>query len=89
MSCNCQQTKQLAQPKAQSTQSHSKATIGGPKQAQSRPTFISIRYTGPTFATATGPVSGRQYKFAHTGAIIEVDPRDKAALAKVPHLRQI
>jgi hypothetical protein len=89
MSCTCQQTKQIAQPKAQSTQSNSRATINAPKQSRSRPAFITIRYTGPTSATATAPVSGRQYKFAHTGAIIEVDPRDKAALAKVPHLRQI
>jgi hypothetical protein len=87
MSCNCQQIKPVAQPKAQSIQSNRPAAIGA--LAQSRPALASIRYTGPTSATAKGAVSGRRYTFAHTGAIIQVDPRDKAGLAKVPHLRQI
>jgi hypothetical protein len=89
MPCNCQSTSPAAQPKAQSIQASGKAVIGGNAQSHARPAFASVKYTGPTSATATGPVSGRQYRFAHTGAIVQVDPRDKAALAKVPHLRQI
>jgi hypothetical protein len=89
MPCNCQQTKQVAQPKAQAVPSNGKTTMSAPPRAQSRPAFVSVRYTGPTSATTTGPVSGRHYNFARNGAIVQVDPRDKAALAKVPHLRQI
>jgi hypothetical protein len=87
MPCNCQNTKPVAQPKAQPSQANGKPAIGG--TAQVRPAFASVRYTGPTSATTTGPVSGRQYKFTHTGAIVQVDTRDRAALTKVPHLRQI
>jgi len=65
-----------------------------PAQAQastlnSKPAFVSMRYTGPTSTTASGPASGRQYTFSRTGMTLRVDARDKAALAKVPHLRQI
>ena len=89
MPCNCQNTGSVAQPKAQSIQANGKAAIRGSAQSQARPAFASVRYTGPTSVTTTGPVSGRQYKFTHTGAIVQVDPRDRAALTKVPHLRQI
>jgi hypothetical protein len=86
MPCNCQSAKQVAQPKAQSIQTNgTPANSGG----QARPAFASIRYTGPTSTTATGLVSGRQYKFAHTGTVIQVDPRDRPALTKIPHLRHI
>lgn len=58
------------------------------KPQPATPAFISMRYTGPTSAVATG-ASGRHYKFGRTGATIKVDARDKAALARIPHLRQI
>jgi hypothetical protein len=79
MPCNCQSTHQVTQPKTQAT------TV----RNSTRPAFASMRYTGPTSATTTGPVSGREYKFTRSGATLQVDPRDKAALTKVPHLRQI
>jgi len=86
MPCNCQSAKQVAQPKAQSIQTNGTSANSG---NQIRPAFASVRYTGPTSTTTTGPVSGRQYKFTHTGAVVQVDPRDRPALTKVPHLRQI
>lgn len=89
MPCNCQSANQVAQPKAPSVQTNGTPAIGGTARPQARPAFASVRYTGPTSTTATGPVSGRQYKFAHTGVVIQVDPRDRAALTKVPHLRQV
>jgi hypothetical protein len=89
MACNCQQTKQIAQQKTQSSQSKSGATISSSTRTRSRPAFVSIRYSGPTSAVATGPVTGRQYRFPQSGTILQVDPRDQAALAKVPHLRRI
>jgi hypothetical protein len=79
MPCNCQSTHQVTQPKTQTT----------PVRNPNRPAFASMRYTGPTSATTTGPVSGREYKFTRFGATLQVDPRDMAALTKVPHLRQI
>ena len=88
MSCNCQQTKgQVAQAKARSLPSTTGAKASS--STQPRLTFLSFRYSVPTSATATGATLGRQYKFAHTGATLQVDPRDKPALAKIPHLRQI
>lgn len=44
--------------------------------------------------TATGfrviaPRSGRQYNFARPGEQIQVDPRDRAFLAKMRQLRQL
>lgn len=89
MPCNCQNTGSAARSKAQLIQANGKAAIRGSTQSPARPAFASIRYTGPTSVTTTGAVSGREYKFAHTGAIVQVDLRDRAALAKVPHLRQI
>ena len=49
----------------------------------------SLRYTGPTSVVAVGPVSGRQYRFSHTGATVQIDARDKAAITRIPHLRQV
>ena len=89
MPCNCQSSKQVAQPNAQSIQARGTPATGATLRNQGRPVFASIRYTGPTSTTTTGPVSGRQYKFSHNGAVIQVDARDRAAITKVPHLRQI
>ena len=50
---------------------------------------IPFQYVGKTALTAVSPTSGRQYRFGHPGAIVEVDPRDRASLANIPSLRQI
>lgn len=63
----------------------SSANVNGPA-GPSR--TIAFQYVGNTSLSAVGPVSGRHYRFSHPGAIIEVDPRDRASLALVPHLRQ-
>jgi hypothetical protein len=49
----------------------------------------AFEYVGKTALTAIGPASGRHYRFSYPGAIVEVDPRDRASLASVPNLRQI
>jgi hypothetical protein len=51
--------------------------------------MTAFQYTGPTALTAIGPLSGRRYQFTRPGAVIAVDPRDRASLATVPHLRQV
>jgi len=58
-------------------------------QPQARPSVLAFQYTGPSALTAIGPLSGRQYRFPHPGAVLQVDPRDRASLAAVPHLRQV
>jgi hypothetical protein len=55
---------------------------------KARPAFVSVRYSGPTKAVATG-VSGRSYEFKRTGVVVQVDARDAAVLASVPHLRRV
>ncbi len=54
-----------------------------------RPIRVFFEYTGRTGLTTTGPASGRRYRFDAPGARQEVDPRDRSALATVPHLRQV
>ena len=49
---------------------------------------VVFEYIGKTALTAIGPISGRHYRFSRPGAILEVDPRDSASLAAVPHLRR-
>jgi hypothetical protein len=90
MSCNCQSSMgQAAQSKGQPASSNVAVKSSGLPKAQPKPAFVSVRYSGPTSTTATGPVSGRRYSFSRTGVVVQVDPRDKAAMAKVPHLRQV
>ena len=50
---------------------------------------IAVPYvnTMSTGMTVIGPVSGRQYHFAHSGAQVQIDPRDRALLVKLRQLR--
>jgi hypothetical protein len=50
---------------------------------------LYFQYVGRTALTATGPGSGRRYRFGHPGAVLPVDPRDRRAFASVPRLRQV
>ena len=54
-----------------------------------QPRTTAFQYLGKTAMTAVGLISGRYYRFSHPGAILEVDPRDRASLATIPNLRQI
>lgn len=60
----------------------------GQPQIRLRPSVVAFQYTGTTTLTAVGPLSQRRYHFAGPGAVVEVDPRDRASLASVPNLRQ-
>ena len=88
MPCNCPQTSSIGQSKSQPAKAGSVKTAAVAK-VQKHPAFMSIRYSGPTSTTVTGPVSGRQYRFNHTGVVVRVDPRDKLVMSKAPHLRQV
>ena len=61
----------------------------GQPQIRLRPSVVAFQYTGTTTLTAVGPPSQRRYHFAGPGAVVEVDPRDRASLANVPNLRQV
>jgi hypothetical protein len=70
-------------------QANNPAKPAGLAQTPVRLQSITFQYVGRTALTAVGPVSGRHYRFSQTGAMIEVDFRDRGALATVPNLRQI
>jgi hypothetical protein len=48
-----------------------------------------FEYTGATALTVIGPLTGRRYRFARTGARATVDGRDAYGLATVPVLRRV
>ena len=50
---------------------------------------VLFEYVGNTGLTATGPFTGRRYRFDGTGAQVEVDARDAASLMGVPNLRRV
>lgn len=54
---------------------------------RSAPTFI--RYDGPTGMTVLGGGTGARYRFDAPGAVLPVDPRDRASLLAVPGLQQV
>ena len=50
---------------------------------------VTFEYVGATALSVEGPVSGRHYRFTHTGHQLVVDARDRPALARVPKLREV
>ena len=62
------------------------ANVAQPQRPQSPASFV---YTGNTALTVTGPASGIQYRFAHPGARVDADPRDRILLASLRQLRQV
>lgn len=48
-----------------------------------------FEYVGRTALVLTGPFTGQTYRFAHPGAVVPVDARDRYALLAVPVLRMI
>jgi hypothetical protein len=53
------------------------------------PSLAVFRYEGEGSLTIIGPATGRKYWFERYGAELAVDLRDRAAVAKVPKVRQI
>jgi hypothetical protein len=48
-----------------------------------------FRNVGPAGLTVFGAVSGVRYQFRTRGAVLSVDPRDAASLARVPQLQAV
>jgi hypothetical protein len=58
-------------------------------KTQRRANVALYEYVGATGMTVTGPLSGAQYRFAHPGAKVQIDPRDASSMAGLPNLRRI
>ena len=56
-------------------------------ELEARPKVV-FEYTGKTAMAVIGAVSRLRYTFIKPGAKVEVDARDRASLAAIPHLRQ-
>jgi hypothetical protein len=54
---------------------------------RSAPRTVRFEYTGATALTVVGPVSGRRYRFAAPGSVVDVDARDAPSLMAVPQVR--
>ena len=48
-----------------------------------------FEYVGRTGLTVTGPMTGLRYRFDRPNAQVQVDPRDRQALAAIPALRVV
>jgi len=72
----------VAFPGARATPHVTLATA--PPPAKPRALF---EYVGATALTVVGPATGLRYRFERTGARLQVDPRDRAALEALPQLR--
>jgi hypothetical protein len=59
----------------------------GMRNAAAAQTVVPYVNTMSTGMTVVGPVSGKQYHFAHSGAQVQIDPRDRALLVKLRQLR--
>jgi hypothetical protein len=89
MAC-CGQTRaqmRIHPPRARQTESP--ANVANVEQSWVQVQGYKFQYIGKTALTALGLTTGRQYRFAHPGAILQVDPRDRASLSAIPNLRQV
>ncbi len=66
-----------------------------PDQAMSpspRPILSNVvyfQYLGKTGLTATGPITGRRYRFDGPGAVASVDERDAPSITAIPNLKRV
>jgi hypothetical protein len=63
----------------------------GPRPGSALPrTFHAFfRYEGRSGMTVVGGATGQRYRFGHPGAVVQVDPRDRVSLLRVPGLTQV
>jgi hypothetical protein len=58
-------------------------------RAQPPRAAVLFEYLGETALTATGPVTGKRYRFERPGARAAIDARDAPALRQVSRLRPV
>lgn len=59
---------------------------------EARPRYrysIYFEYVGQTGLTVFGGSTNKKYRFDGAGARVEIDPRDRPSLAKVPNLKEV
>lgn len=88
MSCCGRQTSNFTAP-ATPHRPASPHANGSAAPPQARQTHVYFEYAGQTGLTVTGPVSGKRYRFDRPGARLAVEPVDKPAIERVPHLRRV
>lgn len=49
----------------------------------------SFQYVGRTSLMVVGPLTGRKYRFAETGAVVSIDNRDAPSMLAVPGLKRV
>jgi len=63
-----------------------------PTRSGARPAYrysVYFEYVGQTGLTVFGSATNKKYRFEGPGSRVEVDPRDRPSLAKVPNLREV
>jgi len=80
MSC-CGKSSSTARP------GNSRPTLHLSSVSNSPPAYF--RCTGAATVTAKGGISGKLYRFPHSGSIVSVDARDAISLSRVPHLQAV
>ena len=50
---------------------------------------VYFEYVGNTGLTVFGSATNKKYRFERNGSRVEVDPRDRPSLSKVPKLREV
>jgi hypothetical protein len=50
---------------------------------------VYFEYVGNTGLTVFGSATNKKYRFNGPGSRVQVDPRDRPSLAKVPNLREV
>ena len=50
---------------------------------------VFFEYVGNTGLTVFGSATNKKYRFDGRGSRVQIDPRDRPSLAKVPNLREV
>lgn len=50
---------------------------------------VNFEYTGKSGLSVTGSVTGRKYRFNHTGDLQLIDYRDASGMSAVPNLKKV
>lgn len=50
---------------------------------------VQFEYTGKTALTVNGSITGKRYRFEHTGSTLVIDYRDAAGMMGIPVLRKV
>jgi hypothetical protein len=89
MACCGQRRQQMRSPAIPVRQVNNPPKPMGFGQSLAQKQGTAFQYVGKKAITAVSPISGRQYRFGYPGAVVQVDPRDRASLAAIPNLRVV